>query len=309
MPSANASVVLGDAFDLLKTVASGTVDLLLTSPPYWGHRCYHGRHNWDIWNEWIRGQGDRSTTPSYEWYRSHGGILGLEPHPDWYVQHLVEILGEAKHCLKPEGSMWINLGDTYFARWASIRENGRQGFAERGRQRRRTPMGDYRQEKQLLLIPARFAIAMQQLRWILRNDLIWHKPNVPPRPETDRLRLTHEHFFHFVKRPTEGRAKYYYRLSHVEPGAMDVVTHNMRPGKDGHTATFPEEVIRPRILSSCPPGGLVCDPFCGTGRALTVALSCGRNTLGFDISPAFVRSARRSLMLTEGMSDDGKDAT
>lgn len=301
--------MLGDAFDRLKTLEPASVDLLLTSPPYWGQRSYHGVHNWDIWKEWIHGEGCRSSTPSYEWYRDHGGVLGLEPHPDWYIQHLVEILDGAKGCLKATASMWINLGDTYFARWASIRENGRQGFADEGRVRRRTPMGDYRQEKQLLLVPARFAIAMQQRRWILRNDLIWHKPNVPPRPEADRLRLTHEHFFHFVKRPTEGRAKYYYSRDEVEPGAMDVVTYNVRPGQDGHTATFPEELIKPRILSSCPPGGLVCDPFCGTGRTLAVAFSCGRSAVGFEISPQFIRSARRSLMLTEEPSDDGKNGS
>ena len=94
----------------------------------------------------------------------------------------------------------VNIGDTYFARWASIRDEGRQGLGNNGRVRRRTPMGRYLQEKQLLLIPSRFAIAMENERWILRNDVIWFKPNVPPRPEKDRLRLAHEHFFHFVKR-------------------------------------------------------------------------------------------------------------
>jgi DNA modification methylase len=157
-------------------------------------------------------------------------------------------------------------------------------------------MGGYRQEKQLLLIPARFAIAMQDRRWILRNDMIWYKPNVPPRPEADRLRLAHEHFFHFVKRPKEGRPKYYYDLRHVEPGATDVVIYNVRAGQDGHTATFPEDLIRPRILSSSPPGGLVLDPFCGTGRALAVALDVGRRAIGFEISPAYVKAARELLV-------------
>ena len=151
-------------------------------------------------------------------------MLGLEPFPDWYVAHLVEIIDLAKICLKDSGSLWVNLGDTYFARWSSIREHGRQGLGETDRQRRRTPMGGYRQEKQLLLVPARFAIAMQERRWILRNDLIWYKPNVPPRPEKDRLRLSHEHFFHFVKRPKQGRARYYYDLAHVESALTDVVT-------------------------------------------------------------------------------------
>src|SRR5258706_420052 len=92
---------------------------------------------------------------------------------------------------KKRGSLWINVGDTYFARWSSIRDAGRQGLGGNPRQRRRVPMGGYLQEKQLLLIPARFAIGMQAEQWILRNDLIWYKPNVPPRPEKERLKLAH----------------------------------------------------------------------------------------------------------------------
>ena len=152
-------------------------------------------------------------------------------------------------------------------------------------------MGGYRQEKQLLLVPARFAIAMQDKRWILRNDLIWHKPNVPPRPETDRLRLSHEHFFHFVVRPTNGRAKYYYDISETEASSNDVITQYVRPGDNGHTATFPESLIRPRILSSSPPGGTVLDPFCGTGRALSAAVASGRRAIGIDRSVTYAQAA------------------
>lgn len=157
-------------------------------------------------------------------------------------------------------------------------------------------MGGHRQEKQLLLIPARFAIAMQDKRWIVRNDLIWNKPNIPPRPEKDRLRLAHEHFFHFVKRPKEGRPKYYYDMSHVEDGARDVVTVNVKSGSDGHSATFPESLVKPRILSSCPPGGLVLDPFAGTGRALTIAVESGRRALGFEQHAPFAEASQQALI-------------
>lgn len=286
-------VLEGDAYDLMRDVPPKSVDLVITSPPYWGHRTYEQRFDWKRFKDKARAN---STAPSYQDYRLEGGVLGLEPLPDWYVAHLTEILDAAQVCLKPHGSLWINVGDTYFSRWSSIRQRGRQGLGDQTRERRQTPMGGYRQEKQLLLIPARFAIAMQDRRWILRNDLIWHKPNVPPRPEADRLRLAHEHFFHFVKRPKEGRAKYYYDLRHVEPGARDVVTLNVRSGQDGHTATFPPQLVRPRILSSCPPGGLVLDPFCGTGRALAVALDSGRRALGFDVSPSYVKVAREALL-------------
>jgi site-specific DNA-methyltransferase (cytosine-N4-specific) len=283
----------GDAYDLIPQVDRASVDAVVTSPPYWGHRSYEQTHNWDTLKKWREAGGDENTPPGYEWYRKRGGVLGLEPFPDWYVAHLVEIIDLVKTCLKDRGSLWVNLGDTYFARWSSIRENGRQGLGETERQRRRTPMGGYRQEKQLLLVPARFAIAMQERRWILRNDLIWYKPNLPPRPEKDRLRLSHEHFFHFVKRPKQGRARYYYDLAHVEPALTDVVTVPASAGQNGHSATFPERLIVPRILSSSPQGGLILDPFCGTGRTLSVAVENGRRSLGFDISEPYVSACKK----------------
>lgn len=285
----------GDAYDLIAELPSESVDLIITSPPYWGLRTYGHEHNEDILAEWRSlGEAD-ATPPSYEWYREHGGTLGMEPLPEWFISHLVEIFQRGASALKPEGSLWINIGDTYFARWSSIRPDGRQGLGENPRIRRRTPMGGYRQEKQLLLIPARFAISMQDCRWILRNDLIWSKPNVPPRPERDRLRLTHEHFFHFVKRPKEGRPKYYYDMSEVENGARDVVTSNVRSGQDGHSATFPLDLVRPRILSSSPPHGTVLDPFCGTGRALAVAVSHDRQAMGFEMNPDFAAAAKATV--------------
>ncbi|MFB9443019.1 site-specific DNA-methyltransferase [Dactylosporangium vinaceum] len=290
----------GDAYDLMAKLPDESVDLIITSPPYWGLRTYGQDHNEDILKEWIAEGNDQLETPSYDWYRLHGGMLGLEPLPEWYVDHLVEILQRGAAALKARGSMWVNIGDTYFARWSSIRMNGRQGLGGNPRQRRKTPMGGHRQEKQLLLVPARFAIAMQQKRWIVRNDLIWHKPNVPPRPEKDRLRLAHEHFFHFVKRAKEGRPSYYYDTTPLEEGGRDVVTVNVRSGSDGHSATFPPELIRPRIISSCPPDGLVLDPFCGTGRSLTVALASGRRALGFELGDDFSEAARANITAVQG---------
>jgi site-specific DNA-methyltransferase (cytosine-N4-specific) len=184
-------VKAGDAFDLVETIPAASVDTILTSPPYWGLRSYDLQHNWEILTEWRESGDDSRTPPPYDWYRLHGGILGLEPFPEWYIAHLVEILDKAGNTLKSSGSLWVNLGDTYFARWSSIRENGRQGLGDQTRERRRTPMGGYRQEKQLLLVPSRFAIAMQERRWILRNDIIWYKPNIPPRPHGPTLPRGH----------------------------------------------------------------------------------------------------------------------
>jgi len=289
------TVIAGDAYDLFGLLPADCVDLIITSPPYWGHRDYALKHNWKQFNDISRVRKIGTRSPGYAWYRSQGGILGLEPYPEWYVAHLTEIFQRAFACLKPHGSMWINLGDTYFARWSSIRNNGRQGFADKERKRRKTPMGGFRAEKQLLLVPSRFAIAMQENKWILRNDLIWHKPNALPLREGDRLNLAHEHFFHFVKKPKYGRAKYYYDTTALETRQTDVVAVLVKPGDDGHTATFPKQLIKPRILSCCPPSGVVLDPFCGTGRALEVALESGRNALGFELQEKFAETASRRL--------------
>lgn len=292
---ADTSMWVGDAFDLAEKLEPQSVDLIITSPPYWGMRTYGMEHNSEILHEWKSEGGSNWEPPRYDWYRSRGGLLGMEPVPEWFIAHLVEIFARLRPALRRDGSMWINIGDTYFARWSSIRHDGRQGLGDNARSRRRTPMGGYRQEKQLLLIPARLAIALQEDRWILRNDVIWHKPNIPPRPERDRLRLAHEHFFHFVLRPTEGRPRYFYDMDEVEAGARDVVEVNVRPGSDGHSATFPPDLIEPRIKSSCPNGGLVLDPFAGTGRVLQVALRSGRRALGFEASEEYAHAACANL--------------
>jgi DNA modification methylase len=289
-------VAEGDAFDLFGRLPPESVDLVITSPPYWGHREYGLSHNWKLFNDIPKVKALGDATEGYGWYRSKGGTLGLEPYPEWYISHLVEILRRAEPALKPSGSLWVNLGDTYFARWASIREGGRQGLSDLDRQRRKTPMGGFRQEKQLLLIPARFAVAMQQAGWILRNDLIWYKPNATPRPEGDRLKLSHEHFFHFVRKPCEGRPTYYYEPAYAEARHNDVVTVAAAPGEEGHTATFPRALILPRILTSSPPDGVVLDPFCGTGRALEVAKELGRKVIGFELQTNYAQAAKRKIL-------------
>jgi DNA modification methylase len=287
-------IFIGDAFKLIGALADKSLDLIITSPPYWGQRSYGLPHNWDILKDRIKEVGKTAAEepPGWEWYSSHGGVLGLEPYPSWFVTHLVEFFERARAKLRDDGSFWINLGDTYFARWASIRDQGRQGLGNNPRFRRKTPMGGYLQEKNLLLIPARFSMAMQDKKWILRNDLIWFKPNIPPRPETDRLRLSHEHFLHFVKKPTTGRAKYFYDSTVTEKGQYDVVTCNVRSGENEHTATFPKELIRPRIESSSRNGGWVLDPFCGTGRVLDVSNQLGRNAIGFELVSEFLSNGQ-----------------
>lgn len=293
-------VSTGDAYDLVKRLPAESVDCVVTSPPYWGLRSYGHEHDDRLLERWQAAQPEKTTKqqlrrigPGYGWYRENGGVLGLEPYPDWFVTHLVEIFGRLAPALKETGSLWVNLGDTYFARWSSIRADGRQGLGASPRTRRVTPTGDYLHDKQLLLVPARFAIAMQDAGWILRNDVIWSKADVPPRPQNDdRLRLSHEHLFHFVHRRRNRRPSYYYDLGAAEPSGLDVVQVKRAKGRDGHSATFPLELITPRIESTCPPTGLVVDPFCGIGSTLEAAISVGRKVHGMELSEKFAKAAR-----------------
>lgn len=293
-PTCTGTILAGDAFDLLRFLPDATVDLVLTSPPYWGLRGYGHEHNEAVLAAWQDTGCDDSRIPPYEWYRDAGGVLGREPYPAWYVAHLVELFNRSRRVLKESSSIWINLGDTYFARWSSIRNEGRQGLRTE-RERRRTPSGGYLHDKQLLMIPARFAIAMQDAGWILRNDLIWAKPTVMPRPEKDRLRLSHEHWFHFVLKRKAGRPAYYYDLAGAEESSLDVVSCPTEPGSDGHSATFPGRLVRPRIASSSPPGGTVLDPFCGTGRTIVESLSLGRSGVGFELYEPWAQAAARTV--------------
>jgi DNA modification methylase len=289
-----AKVLQGDAFDLIKGIESESIDLVLTSPPYWGLRSYGLTHEDDVLGKWADTGCDNTRVPPYDWYRDAGGMLGQEPYPEWYITHLVEFFNRARRTIKAHGNVWVNLGDTYFARWGSVRDNGRQGLVG-DRRRRRTPSGGYLHDKQLLMIPARFAIAMQDAGWILRNDVIWSKSKIIPRPETDRLRLSHEHWFHFVLRQPRSRPRYYYDIKATEHKALDVITCEPEPGSNGHSATFPTQLIRPRILTSCPPSGAVLDPFCGTGRALSEAVRLGRSAIGFELAETYAMAARRTL--------------
>lgn len=291
-----SQVVCADAFDVGRRLPAGSVDLVLTSPPYWGTRTYGQDHDDDILGRWVsEPAATGGGSPPWSWYRSSGGALGREPRPEWYIAHLVELFELLKPALSPAGSVWINLGDSYFARWSSVRDNGRRGLGDVRRQRRRVPSGGWLHDKQLMLIPARFAIAMQERSWVLRNDVIWHKPNATPQPAADRLAHAHEHLFHFVLRTKGGRPRYHYDRQGAEPGARDVVTVPTGAPRGAHRATFPAQLIEPRIATSCPPGGLVLDPCCGSGTTVQAAVRLGRVGVGFEISPDYAEQARTRL--------------
>lgn len=320
----------GDAAEVLTSLPDETIDCCMTSPPYWGKRAY-----------------------------ANGGI-GQEADYQTYIENLLAVCQEVQRVLKPTGSLWLNLGDSYL-------------------------------NKGLLGLPWRIALALTDRQgWVLRNDVIWHKVKGGPDNSTDRLRNIHEYVFHFVKTPkgyfydvdairtapkqakvvngavvsATGVSGVRYRrqielstsLSEQEKAAAYValddmlnqvrrgeladfrmiirkqqrVTHSdstrvsgrarelqekgfyflryhprgSKPGdvwdilpvdtqqRKKHFAAYPEDLCRIPLLATCPPDGVVLDPFCGTGTTMLVAHDLGRKAIGIDIAAAYLDMAR-----------------
>lgn len=234
------------------------IDLVITSPPYFGCRVYG--------NE----------------------TLGREESPRDYITHLVDVAQHVKRVLKPGGTFYLNVGDVYF---------GSKGFSRNaGTWARKTdhhykehkickPDGKYIQHKQLLLLPSRIAIAMQDDGWILRNDIIWEKTNPLPASARDRRLPCYEHVFHFVK-----SRKYFYSENTAKKisSNRDVFRTGLKPfGK--HPAAFTAALIEPLVLTSSRKGGIVYDPFMGSGTTAVVASVHKRKWIGSEINEEYVK--------------------
>lgn len=267
----------GDAAHILAAMDTASVDCIVTSPPYYGQRDY-----------------------------AVAGQLGLEAHPQEYIDKLVAVFREARRVLKPGGSLWVNIGDTYWS--GKGRPHGKDAKQKARRFTRPQDRAGKRplcRPKQLLLIPHRFAIAMQEDRWIVRNDNVWRKTRSTPDPAKDRSAAAHEYMFHFVK-----RGKYHYDYDAVAvpstgktkrqapPSVWDIPAV---PSRKNQTAVFPDRLVILPIRATCPPDGVVLDPFCGSGTTLLVALAegAGRRAIGIDVSPASLGEARGILQAAQ----------
>ena len=317
-------IVEGDCKNVMKTFPDESIDLVMFSPPYFGLRDY-GVEAESVWgehvacdHEWtnakpVRTRGyDGKHAKGIIWPTLHGkicskcgawkGQLGLEYDWRMYINHLLEVCEEIKRVLKKEGSMYIVIGDVY---------NGRSHFK------------DY-PVKSLMGIPWRLAFALiEKLNFILRNDIIWVKPNALPSSVKDRLSNKYEHIFHFVK-----SRKYYYNLDAIREPHSSVrdlgrkrteqthskyygvrpsgylVQHPLgknpgdlwriptRPFNGPHLAPYPPEICVRPILSSCPPNGIVLDPFAGSGTTCMVAKALGRKWIGIEICSKYAEMAR-----------------
>lgn len=261
-------IIVGDCRIELSKLDDDSVDCVVTSPPYLGLRKYGGA----------------------------GAEIGKESTIEEYVETLVQVFADIKRVLKPSGVAWLNIGDGYSCggRGASSpeskqsRNRGSLAFGEKEEAGKRSGL----QFKQLLLIPERMAIALQADGWWIRQRVIWYKPNAMPESVMDRDGCAHEHIWMLTK-----TAKYYYD---VKDGTGLARRRNVwamctAGSKDSHFAQFPVELPAQCILSSCPPGGVVLDPFGGAGTTAVAAAKLGRQYILIELNADYVRIAEERL--------------
>lgn len=319
--------------DTLRKMPDCYIDCVITSPPYWQLRDYGYPEQW-----------------------------GLEPTFQEYLEHLWEMMDEIYRVLKQNGTVWINLGDTY--------NSGGNNRSNKDGQKEGVISHDYLENtgftktdiklngrpKCLLLIPHRFAIGCIERGWIIRNDIVWAKRNAMPESVTDRFSKKHEYIFFMVK-----QEKYYFDLDSIRDKISEVSykryeyeftgqeggssnnfkvnkkhltrgnqnysaaflgspqrdtnggfpTHNpkgknpgdvsdfwdimTKPSRNEHYASYNDELIRKPVLAGCPEGGIIYDPFMGTGSTAEAALRANRNFIGSEMSEKYCKIAEERL--------------
>ena len=310
-------LLTGDCREVLRAMADGSVQTCVTSPPYFGLRDYG-----------VAGQ------------------IGLESSLDAYVAELVAVFREVKRVLADDGTLWLNLGDSYAS--GGSRSTGRNDESSADLARRFEKYGTGRPKasierddrrtftvsegsckpKDLLGVPWRVAFALQADGWYLRSDIVWHKPNPMPESVTDRPTSAYEHIFLLTK-----SGKYFYdadairepnetesnlrnksaetwgQLARLTPNGHGEREWNNPAGRnarnvwtiatagfsDAHFAVFPPEIPRRCILAGSREGDTVLDPFAGAGTTLLVADRLGRNAVGVEVNPEYVRMAQKRI--------------
>ena len=260
-------VLEGDVREVLARLPDSVAQCVVTSPPYWGLRDYG-----------ISGQ------------------IGLEGTLAGYLNDLTHVFSEIRRVLKPDGILWLNIGDGYTSGNRGWRAPDKKNPNRAMSTRPENPPG--LKDKELLGVPWRLAFALQADGWYLRSDIIWHKPNVTPESVKDRPTRAHEYVFMLTK-----NERYTYHYDAVkEPtengdyrNRRTVWSINTAPSNGGHIASFPEELVEPCILASTQVGELVLDPFFGIG---TVGMTCqrlNREFIGIELNPEYARDAERLL--------------
>ena len=234
-------------------------------------------------------------------YNDEEKQLGMEDTPEEFVDNLVKVFREVKRVLRDDGTVWLNLGDSYNAG----RNGGHAGGSKQNHKKYLQRSGANvvgLKPKDLVGIPWRVAFALQQDGWYLRQDIIWHKPNPMPESVKDRCTKAHEYIFLLSK-----STKYYFdneaikedlaKSSNVsnKRNKRSVWTITTKPFKGAHFATFPMDLIEPCVLAGCPEGGTVLDPFGGSGTTGIVAVNNKRNAVLCELNQEYIDLAKKRI--------------
>ncbi|RPI74818.1 MAG: site-specific DNA-methyltransferase [Desulfobacteraceae bacterium] len=262
----DSTIFEGDTLKVLDIIPSGIIQCAITSPPYWGLRDYD-----------MEGQ------------------IGLEQSLPEYINKLVTAFREVRRVLKPDGLFWLNIGDGYTSGNRKWRAPDKKNPARAMNVRPDTPEG--LKPKDLIGIPWRLALALQEDGWFLRSDIIWNKPNAMPESVKDRPNRSHEYLFMFSK-----SERYYYDYEAARETAngskrnrRTVWNIHTQPFADAHFATFPNALIEPCVTISTRPGDFVLDPFFGSGTVGVVCQDFGRKYVGIELNPEYVNIAYKRL--------------
>lgn len=310
-----SGIFCGDAVEVLKTLPPKSVNMCVTSPPYYGLRDY-----------------------------GESGQIGIEKSPDEYIARLVAVFDEVQRVLAKDGTLWVNIGDSYAGSGKgpmTISANGKSKdvFNMENRIYEVPKTWENIKPKDLIGIPWMLAFALRARGWYLRSDIIWHKRNCLPESVKDRPVKSYEHIFLLSKSP-----KYYYDYKAIMEPLKQVSIERYKRGRgsgnkyvaqqgiarerenfasfpqegkrkrdvwevstntfrmDEHFAMYPEKLIEPCILAGCPKGGVVLDPFFGSGTTGAVAKRLGRDFIGIDLNARFLEkaSARIDKVTCEG---------
>lgn len=293
----NGVIHAGDALTVLRTLPADSVQCCVTSPPYWGLRDYG-----------VLGQ------------------IGVEKTPTEYVGKLVAVFAEVRRVLRSDGTLWLNLGDTFInAKGRAHGVDPKPGARRFGLRPNDVSVPGYKR-KDLAGIPWRTAFALQDDGWYLRSDIVWSKPNTMPESVKDRPTRAHEYVFlltnslryfydekaieepavvgargsMFTKGKTAasglGRVSQLVRAERSMRHARSVWTIPTQPYKGAHFAVFPPELPRRCILAGSRPGDVVLDPFAGSGTTCAVAKSLGRNFLGIELNETYIALAEKRII-------------
>ena len=304
------TIICADALDGLKVLEDESVDMCVTSPPYYGLRDYGTERQ-----------------------------IGMEESPQEYVKNLTEIFMEVHRVLKPTGTLWLNIGDSYAGSGKgpmslAVAGNGKnKTLYEKNKRVQEVPKTWAGiKSKDMIGIPWMLAFTLRENGWYLRSDIIWKKKNCLPESVKDRPTKCYEHIFLLSK-----EKKYYYDYKAIQEPLMDVSKARYKRGRnanskyvgqqgimqvrenfsdfdqefrrkrdvwevstntykmDEHFAMYPEKLIEPCILAGCPKGGIVLDPFFGSGTTGAVSKRLGRQYVGIEINPKYCEKAGQRI--------------